>query len=181
MVKEGTFLVFTWKLHLQLLRYVFCVIMVVHGLMRHHRQSIDQECTPWCGGILSSWSFLPTCEMVSSRVMKIGHWFADTRWVALCFSSTSYLDSWKDSMLGWLWHYSSSVDLFVHFLWVSASIVDPFYGTCFISPSFRCWSGGSTVHRFIPNHGQAQLIFILSYKMLVDTYPWKYNKFEIWV
>jgi hypothetical protein len=70
MVKERTPLVFAWKLQLQWLRGVFCVIMVVHGLMRHHRQTIDQECMPWCGGIPSSWSLLPTYEMVSLRVMK---------------------------------------------------------------------------------------------------------------
>jgi hypothetical protein len=69
-VKEGSSLEFAWKLHPQWLRGVFCVIMIVHGLTRHHRQTIDQECMSWCGGILFSWSLLLTCEMVSLRVMK---------------------------------------------------------------------------------------------------------------
>ena len=51
-----------------------------HGcdLMRHHRQTIDQwcllarECTPWCGGIPSSWYLLSTCELVSLKMMKAG-------------------------------------------------------------------------------------------------------------
>ena len=37
--------------------------------------------------------------------------------------------AWVLEMLGCLWHYLWPVDLFVHFLWVSASIVDPFCGT----------------------------------------------------
>jgi hypothetical protein len=71
MVKEGSSLEFAWKLHLQWLRGVSCVIMIVHCLTRHHRQTINQECMPWCVGIPSSWSLLPTCKMVSSRIMKI--------------------------------------------------------------------------------------------------------------
>jgi hypothetical protein len=31
---------------------------------------------------------------------------------------------------------------------------------------------------FIPNHEQAQHIIILSYKMLMDTYPREYNKLK---
>ena len=47
---------------------------------------------------------------------------------------------------------------------------------------FHSWSGGLVwVRRFIPNHGQAQLIFILSCKMLVDTFPREYNKFALQV
>jgi hypothetical protein len=74
------------------------------------------------------------------------------------------------------------VDLSVHFLWVSAFIVNPSCGTCLIfSYSFHCWSGGSAIHRLILNYGHAQLIFILYCKMLMDTYPREYSKFEIWV
>jgi hypothetical protein len=32
----------------------------------------------------------------------------------------------------------------------------------------------------MPNHEQAELIFIDPYKMLVETYLRKYNKFEAW-
>jgi hypothetical protein len=70
-----------------------------------------------------------------------------------------------------------TVDLSIHFLWVNVFIVNLFCGTYLISSSFHCWSGGLAVHKFIPNHGQAQLICILFYKMLMDTYPRKYNKF----
>jgi hypothetical protein len=70
MVKEGSSLEFTWKLYLQWLRGVSCVIKIVHCLTRHHRQTIDQECMPWCASIPSSWSLLSTCKIVSSRVMK---------------------------------------------------------------------------------------------------------------
>ena len=48
------------------------VFMAVHSLTRHHRQTIDRECTPWCGGISSSWSLLPTCELVFLKMMKAG-------------------------------------------------------------------------------------------------------------
>ena len=46
----------------------------------------------------------------------------------------------------------------------------------FFVPSLKWWFG-----RFITNHEQAQRRFILSYKMLVDIYPWEYNKFAILV
>ena len=69
--------------------------VVVHGLSRHSRQStidwclLPQGCMQWCNGISSSLSFLPTCKMVSSKMMKACLRLANRRWVAPCFSSVS--------------------------------------------------------------------------------------------
>jgi hypothetical protein len=106
--------------------------VVIHGLTRNSRQSTNGWCLLtqgwmlWCNGIFSSLSLLPTCKMMSSKMMKAGRRLANELHHA-SHRHSSY------SMLGCLQHYSWPIALFIHFLWVSAFVVDLFYGTCLLS------------------------------------------------
>ena len=77
----------TWGCHL--------ATVVVHGLLRHSQQStidwclLTQWCMPCCNGILWSLSLLPTCKMVSSKMMKVGLRLANMRWIVPYFTSAS--------------------------------------------------------------------------------------------
>jgi hypothetical protein len=88
------------------------------------------------------------------------HILAKTRWVASYFSSSSQLESWDSLILRW--HCSWSINLFFHFLWVSAFMAL----ISFFVPSLKWWFS-----MFMSDHEQAQCIFTLSCKTLMYTYP----------
>ena len=76
MVKEGTSLVFAWKLHLRWLRDVFLcpwLFMIPWDTVDRPPLIDDilltRDCTPWCSGISLSWFLLSTCESVSPKMI----------------------------------------------------------------------------------------------------------------
>jgi hypothetical protein len=92
---------------------------------------IDARMGSMINGFFSSLSLLPTCKMMSSKMMKAGLRLANE--LHPTSHRHSSLSFGKNSMLGCLQHYSWPVTLFIHFIWVSAFVVDPFYGTRLLS------------------------------------------------
>ena len=136
--------------------------MVVHGLTVHSNQwTIDWwcvlawGCSLWCSGISSSWSLLPTCKLVSLKMMETGiFWLIKVSCILLLVSLLAWVLERLNAMLSsnlimscWFVHPLSMSECF---LWHSSS-----------SFLFHYWSGGLVwVCKFIPNHEHAQLLLI---------------------
>jgi hypothetical protein len=156
--------------------------MVVHDSMRHHRQiSTDlwcllaRECTPRCSGFSSSWSLLPTCELVFSRMMReVYSGYFKVGCILLLFSILVWVLEKLKARLSLILliacRFVRPLPMSECFYW------DLFYGTRLLSlcsiAEVVVQHGFTYSYQTMNRHG---LFFM---QMLLDTYPREYNEFK---